>query len=349
MSLQNHATLTPAVQTTTQHDGPLPDDLLDKLQVQVTAWDLPYHRQQDALYLSRGPADAVIRVTLGRLDAHVTAPDALTLHQAREIVITLFDCIMPDISAALIWQSDAPKLHRPPNFHLARLRGTEMISANMLRVHMACDSVAALTTGGMHFSLLLPPDGRAPVWPQINDSNRTIWPSGADALHRASYTFVTLDPAAGQFSFDIYLHAGGRAGDWAQNAQPGAVIGLTGPGSGDFPVTQDLLIAGDETALPAIRRILAQASPTCRGRALIEVGDKAEITDLARPAGVTLEWVLRQDGNGLWPALSRIDRLSPDTFVWIAAEQAMIRQAKAHFATLGLTRDRSYICYYWTR
>lgn len=341
--------LAPCWTSTARHDGHLPPGVLDDIHAHVVDDGLRVTRRAGGLNLVRGDAAVAIDVGRDHLGVTITASTDILLHQARDSIIYLLDHVAPQVSASLAWTGTAPVGSRPPHFHTATVRGTERIGAHFIRVHMACDGVAALCTGGMHFSLLLPPMGRAPVWPALDDRMRTIWPDGADALHRAAYTFVSRDPDRGTFSFDIHAHPGGRTATWAAGLAGGEVVGIIGPGSGDVPVTDDLLIAGDETAFPAIRSILEQAPAALRGRAAIEVGDPGDILPFAVPPGVTLDWILRGRDGDLWGWLQRVDRLSPDTFVWIAAEQALIRQAKAHFKALSLARDRSYLAYYWTR
>ena len=335
--------------STARHDGPVPEGVLDRIHAHVVDYGLPVTRRTGGIDLRHAHADLAIDAGGDHLGVTIAAETDLALHQARESVLHLLDQVMPQISARLAWTGAAPAGNRPPNFRTATVRGSARIGAHFIRVHMACDDVAALCVGGMHFSLLLPPPHRDPVWPALNDRLRTIWPEGADALHRATYTFVTRDPDRGTFSFDVHAHAGGRTAAWAAGLAGGEVVGIMGPGSGDVPVTDDLLIAGDETALPAIRGILEQAPASLRGRAAIEVGDPGDILPIAVPRGVTLDWIVRGRDGDLWGWLQRVDRLSPDTFVWIAAEQTLIRQAKAHFKALGLARDRSYLAYYWTR
>ncbi|RYH04437.1 siderophore-interacting protein [Salipiger sp. IMCC34102] len=333
----------------TRHEGPVPQDLLDRLHAQIVEYGLPATILPGSLDLHRGEATATIRATQDTLAVKIGAPTDATLYQMRESVIFLLDQVAPRIGATLRWSGSGPARTRPPNFQLASALGTERVGANFLRVHMACENVAALCVGGMHFSLLLPPTGMAPVWPILDDRMRTVWPTGAQALHRAAYTFVSLDPDRGRFSFDIYLHDGGQTTAWAQRLVGQEVVGIMGPGSGDFPVTEDLLIAGDETALPAIRRILEEAPAGLRGRAAIEIGDPADIVPIRAPAGMTLDWIVRGGERDLSHWLAQVDRLSRETFVWIAAEQATIRKVKPHLKALGVTRAHRYICHYWTR
>lgn len=53
------------------------------------------------------------------------------------------------------------------------------------------------------------------------------------------------------------------------------------------------MLAGDETGLPGIARILAEMPAQARGIALVEIGDKADAQRLKRPDGVELRWLRR--------------------------------------------------------
>ena len=126
-------------------------------------------------------------------------------------------------------------------------------------------------------------------------------------------------------------------------------MGISGPGSGDFPPRQDILMAGDETALPAIRRILEHSSEDRRGRVLLEVGTERDICDLLRPSSVDLTWVVRNRAETLWDRLATAPvPQGQDRYVWIAAEKELVRKAKARFRdTLGIGPKEGYFAYYW--
>lgn len=331
--------------------GALPADLLQRIAHEMAEHGLEPRIGAGSVEMRLPQGGA--RLVLGPrgLRAEVRAGDATQLHQIREGVAHLLDHALPGVAPGLVWTGDlGPEGTTPPNMQAATVVTVGRFGASFLRVELACPGAVALAEGGMHFSLLLPPRGRAPVWPRLDAKGRTLWPEGADALHRAAFTFVEIDPDAGRIVFDVFDHAGGPAADWLRAARPGEPVALMGPGGGDFPPGETLLMAGDETALPAIRRILERSAPTRRGRVILEMGRAGDCLPLAAPPGIEVDWVLRGEGASFWQRILAAPLPAPDEgrFVWIAAEQALVRRAKAHFrTTLGVGRAESYFSAYW--
>ncbi|MEX2518280.1 MAG: siderophore-interacting protein [Paracoccaceae bacterium] len=331
-------------------DGALPDDLIPHCAEHVRDADLPVEETPSGLTVALPRALVSLSRDAAGLSVSIDADDAATLHQLREYLLSLFDHISPGASEAMTWTGEIARNTAPPNLHLAAVRSVRRAGRNFLRVELDCPGAGTLAQGaGMHFSLLLPPPGREPVWPKLGDNGRAEWPQGADELHRAVYTFVALESGACRFTFDVFAHEGGRATGWARSAKAGDVVGVMGPGGGAFPPGDHLLMAGDETALPAIRRVL-ECSPHGRhGEIFVEVESEADVCEMPRPSGMSLTWVFRERGETLWDHLR--DRPAPEgdsRFVWIAAEQALVRKAKARFrGDLGVRPDEGYFAYYW--
>ena len=99
------------------------------------------------------------------------------------------------------------------------------------------------------------------------------------------------DSEAGELTLDFVVHGlEGLAGPWAANARPGDVLHLSGPG-GDYapdPQADWHLLAGDETALPAIAAALERLPPHATAHVYIEVADAAEEQLLIAPVGAPL-------------------------------------------------------------
>ena len=216
---------------------------------------------------------------------------------------------------------------------------------------------AAVAAAGPTVNLLVPRVGdAAPRWPHVARDGRIVWPEGSHGLSLRSYTARRQDPVAGTVDIDFVLHGDGPAAGWAAAAAPGALLGVAGAGAlGERPAGY-LLLAGDETALPAISRILAAAPPTTGGLALIEVADPAEEQPLATPAGITVRWLHRGgiapgESTLLADAVAALDRPEgDDVFVWVAAESGVVRTVRADLrGRWGLGRAQHHAIGYWRR
>ena len=215
----------------------------------------------------------------------------------------------------------------------------------------------AVAAAGPTVNLLVPRVAEpAPRWPHVARDGRIVWPDGAHGVSLRSYTARRQDPAAGTVEIDFVLHGDGPAATWAAAAAPGAVLAVAGAGAlGERPAGY-LLLVGDETALPAISRILADAPPTTQGLALVEVAGPAEEQPLHGPDGVAVRWLHR---NGVAPGESTllIDAVAAlerppgdDLFAWVAAESGAVRAIRSDLrGRWGLGRAQHHAIGYWRR
>jgi NADPH-dependent ferric siderophore reductase len=109
-------------------------------------------------------------------------------------------------------------------------------------------------------------------------------------------TVRRADPAAREIDVDIAVHGDhGAAGPWAATAQPGQPMYLMGP-SGAYapdPAADWYLLAGDETALPAISVALESLPANAIGRVFIEIAGPEDEIPLTAPDGVQVNWLYR--------------------------------------------------------
>ena len=216
------------------------------------------------------------------------------------------------------------------------------------------DAVAA---AGPTVNLLVPRVGdTAPAWPEVARDGRIVWPAGSHGVRLRSYTARRQDPAAGEVEIDFVLHGDGPAAAWATTAAPGALLGVAGSGPLGHRPAGVVLLAGDETALPAITRILGEAAPGTRGVALVEVADAGEEQPLAAPVGVEVRW-LHRDGVPPGESTLLVDAVAAleppgdeDVFAWVAAESAAVRAIRADLrGRWGLGRAQHHAIGYWRR
>ncbi|NGN93066.1 siderophore-interacting protein [Nocardioides sp. KC13] len=110
-------------------------------------------------------------------------------------------------------------------------------------------------------------------------------------------TYTALNPSVedGTLDIDFVVHGTeGYAGPWAAAAQPGDTLTALGPGGAYAPDPEAdwHLLAGDETALPAIRAALAALPADARGYAIIDVPTTGLEQPLDHPAGVEVTWLV---------------------------------------------------------
>jgi NADPH-dependent ferric siderophore reductase len=195
--------------------------------------------------------------------------------------------------------------------------------------------------------VLLPSPGTddlvMPAW----NGNEFLLPDGARPIIR---TFTPRPVDAGdELDVDVVLHGEGAASWWAPPARPGAPAALSGPGRG-YAVDADApayLVAGDETAIPAITQVLA-ALPTAMP---VELHVEVAHDDARQPLGRDAQWHVRRDGartgDALVAAVEHAD-LAPETRVWAAGEAAAVQRIRRHlFEERGFPRSHTSVRGYW--
>lgn len=238
---------------------------------------------------------------------------------------------------------------RPPgNMSLARIETVERISPSYVRVRVTGPALARFARGALHFRLLFGPTEAR--WPETDADGVTWWPGGIEAWHRPVYTtreIELLGSEAARITLDVFLHDGGRVTAWTARARPGDEIAITGPGGGDRPSAPWMALIGDETAVPVIARILAEADPATRGSATFFVPEAGDVQVLAAPAGVATRWILRSDAGSPLEALGDLAIPEHDRFVFFAAERAEAFAARDLLRARGLARGEFFASAYW--
>jgi NADPH-dependent ferric siderophore reductase len=122
-----------------------------------------------------------------------------------------------------------------------------------------------------------------------------------------------LDSVYPEIDVDFVMHFdsegnGGPAANWALNAKPGDAITIIGPNNRAAHcvtaevysgiewrpgMAQRVLLAGDETAVPAISAILENLPSYMTGHAFLEVPEAGDFLDLKTDADVEITWLAR--------------------------------------------------------
>ena len=172
-------------------------------------------------------------------------------------------------------QPTSPKPRTPVTLTVLR---TEQVSAHLVRVVL----------GGAGFDAFTPREE--------TDSYVKLELTSGDETVMRTYTVRHVDPEAREIWIDFVVHGDeGVAGPWARSVTAGTEIAVRGPGAGYLPdpAADFHLLAGDETAVPAIAVALESLHPDAKGAVFIEVGSGEDEVALTAPAGVEITWLHR--------------------------------------------------------
>jgi NADPH-dependent ferric siderophore reductase len=171
------------------------------------------------------------------------------------------------------------------------------------------------------------------------------------------YTVRRWDPAAGELDIDFVKHGIGVGTTWAYRTRPGDRIHLYGP-SASRALPDDagwLLVAGDETALPAIARLLDELPDDARAQVFVEVADDAHRLELRALPDVEVTWLVRGGAEAgtttlLVDAVRSSGWWDGRPFAWLAGEHTAVRDLRRHLAEdRGLPKEDIDFAGYWRR
>lgn len=294
---------------------------------------------------------------------------------------------------------------------LAEVRGVERVSPAFVRVTFGGVELDELGTLGEVFDsrikIVFPPESG--VLPPLDRTVDDWWgayltvPEGErGAMRTYSIRELRVTDAGTELVVDFVLHLApglsGPASRWANSASGGDEVLIVGPrrGRSDHGGIEweprgagEVLLAGDETAAPAIARILEDSPRELRGIAFIEVPDASDELPIDAPAGVEVRWLARgeephgsqliptvldhlgdtdagdiavsdiegedtvwetPDYSGLGEEIAPAQAPASDCYYWIAGESGVVTTLRRHLVKdLGVDRAQVAFMGYWRR
>jgi NADPH-dependent ferric siderophore reductase len=242
----------------------------------------------------------------------------------------------------------------PPTFRRVAVRRVETVGPRMVRVTLSGPELEgfALEAPAASVRLLVPAAGDEglvlPTW----NGNEFLRSDGSRPTIR-TFTPRRVDAAAHELDLDIVVHGAGIASSWAEAATVGDPAAISGPGRGYAidGAAPAYLLAGDETAIPAIGQLL-EALPAERPvHVQIEVARPDGRLALPHHPRATIEWCDLDPGAPPGDALVaavRSAELAPGVRVWAAGEAAAMQRIRRYlFDERSLPRTQVTVRGYW--
>lgn len=230
----------------------------------------------------------------------------------------------------------AGRRQRPPPLAVV-VHAVERLGPRIAQVTLAGEDLAEFQWPGpaSHLKLVLAAGGTDP------------------AVVSRTYTPRRFDRARGLLDLVFALHGHGPGASWAAQAVAGDEVAVTRPrpraNVGDGVAW--LLLAGDESALPAIGTILDSVPSDLPVQVLVEVEGRHDEIDLSAGGAVTVDWLHRgatgRPGDELEAAIGGWRRPGGDGAVWSAGEASSIRRVRRLLIEHGLPPRRLVTRGYW--
>lgn len=198
----------------------------------------------------------------------------------------------------------------------ARVRAAERLSPAFVRVTLESPAFVDLGIEGFdtRFKMIFPgPTGDLPPLPAQPEEWHARWLAAPDTTRSPMRTYtvrdVISDGEARLLVVDLVVHEHGPQGPacrWALSASPGDELQVIAPhrrgreyGGTEFAPAErrELLLVADETALPALTRILADLAPGFSGHAFAEVPSAEDALAVQAPDGLEVTCVIRGDAD----------------------------------------------------
>lgn len=183
--------------------------------------------------------------------------------------------------------------------------------------------------------------------------------AGAPLGESRTETVVDHSVDEGWIDLDVLVHGEpgaklGVIGAWAAQATLGSPAVVMGP-KGSVMMTGapgDVVLAGDDSALPAVRRYLGMLGPSITGSLLIETRFDLAALGVTPPAGLRVS-ILSPEPHRPSAALAEALAALPapadplERFVFACGEQSLVAPARSLLAQWGIDVERAVVKGYW--
>ncbi|MDP4332709.1 siderophore-interacting protein [Curtobacterium sp. A7_M15] len=282
-----------------------------------------------------------------------------------------------------------------------RVAAVTSLTPHFVRVTLTGDALAEFSSVGLdqRIKIVLPIPGHGFTDLPDGEDWYAAWRALPDAIRNPlrTYTVRSFRPDARELDIDFVAHGDtGPASRWVSSCHVGEELRIVGPavpsspaelptGAAEFDpgAANRILLAGDETAAPAICAILETLDVATVGHVFIEVPTDADRLPVTAPAGVEVRWIARNgashgvrmtDQVHAWASTvaagaaacgDRSDLVDVDVdeqvlwdvptggesrpvYAWIAGEAGCVKELRRHLVRgVGLDRKQVAFMGYW--
>ncbi|SFF74304.1 siderophore-interacting protein [Curtobacterium sp. YR515] len=281
-----------------------------------------------------------------------------------------------------------------------RVAAVTSLTPHFVRVTLTGDALAEFSSVGLdqRIKIVLPIPGHGFTDLPDGEDWYGAWRALPDAVRNPlrTYTVRSFRPDARELDIDFVAHGDtGPASRWVSACRVGDELRIVGPavpsspaelptGAAEFDpgAANRILLAGDETAAPAICAILEALDVATVGHVFIEVPTDADRLPVSAPAGVEVRWIARNgashgvrmtDQVHAWastvaagPACGDAGELADvdvdeqllwdipagdeprPVYAWIAGEAGCVKELRRHLVRgVGLDRKQVAFMGYW--
>lgn len=338
---------------------PKVEAFLEPILASIATHDISVQRLDDRFELRSPYGVGFLEMAAGQLRLSVETDNRHALNRLKHALVGPISFIAASEGLHFEWTGDEAGLTPLEDLRILRVRRTAQLTPRMLRIVFEGEDLARFDrTDQLHCRLIFQPkDVVSPQWPSIDDRGTIVWPQQRK-LDTRVYTIRAIDIRKGEITIDFALHErAGPATRWAVDASAGDLVGIVGPAADGPRAAGFYVLAGDETGLPGIARILEGLDDAARGFALIEIGGPDERLPLAHPAGIQLRWLERQGAEPgtttlLADAIRSVEWPSDlrDTLFWGGCEHGAFRQIHGYLRNeVRLPRECQVFYSFWHR
>ncbi|WP_193087541.1 siderophore-interacting protein [Advenella sp. FME57] len=296
--------------TQAELDFPNANDYLIRFMDSVESHDMHVNTIDNGFRsTSRHGGEGCLTVERSRLKLTVRAVDPDDFSRIRHTLTSLITFIARREQLSISWNGDSVGCRLPADLRVLTVKSLTPMPPAYLRIRFQGEDLHSFAdTTQLHCRLLFQEHGTInPEWPMLDEQGGIVWPRRQGRLASRIYTIRNISADEGWIDIDFHIHKqAGPATKWAQKAAAGDICGILGPAAFGPKPANYYILAGDETGLPGIARILEILPDSATGVAFVELDRDVQKPLLKNNTHIAIIWLSRKDMRSDSPLVNAV-------------------------------------------